>query len=128
MSDTQATPNQSRLEVDIREDPEKNLVRATLSGRLDIFTYRDLSKRLEEAAGGRSGIRLLVDLSKVNFVASSGWSVFIATRSRLKRGEGKMAFAGLNEDLTRVYEGMKMNELVPAYPTPAAALAALLEP
>lgn len=108
-------PNpESRLEIMLREEQGGRLVTVALRGRLDIFGYRELAARLEPLLG-KPGLLLLLDLAELSFIASSGWSTFVATRARLKRGGGRIAFAAMNADLTRVYQAMKMNELVPAF-------------
>lgn len=104
-----------RLQAEISGDREKGLVTARLKGRLDIFTYRDLARQLEAATDQIPDVRLVVDFAGVTFVASSGWSVFVAMRSKLQRQGGKMAFSGMAEDLARVYGAMRMPELVPLY-------------
>lgn len=103
------------LKIEVRDDPAVNLVTVELQGRLNIFNYRDLAARLDALSVSRQGVRIILNLALVSFIASSGWSVFVATRGRLKRVEGAMAFCGMNEDLGRVYQAMKMHELVPSY-------------
>jgi anti-anti-sigma factor len=128
MSDaTLPEESESRLDIDLHEDPQHQCIVAKLKGRLDVFTYRELARRLEEAIGQKNLVRLVVDLSGVGFIASSGWSAFIATRARLKRGGGKMAFVGLNSDIERVYTAMKMPELVPAFSSLDQAVQALAQ-
>ena len=114
-----------RLNFEFIEDAAKKCVTAKLTGRVDVFTYLELSKRLNEQFENRPGLALIVDMSGVSFVASSGWSVMIATRTRLRRVDGRLAFAGMNEDLHRIYESMKLPELIPAFASAAEAEKAL---
>ena len=118
---------ESRLETQIVDEPERHLVKLLLSGRIDIFTYMGLAKRLEGLVAADPQLRIAVDFSNLAFVASSGWSVFIATRARLKRGGGSLAFCAMQDDLRRVYESMKMTELVPCYASMEEAVQALIE-
>ena len=112
-----------RLELSLKDDEAASLVVASPKGRIDIFTYRDMYKRLDEVLGTRPNLRVVFDFSKISFVASSGWFVFVTLRARLKRHGGSLTFIGLGEDMARVYKAMKMDELVPSYPDLAAALA-----
>jgi anti-sigma B factor antagonist len=111
-----------RLELDIQDDPEKKLLLASPKGRIDIFTYRDMYKRMDEVLEGRDRLLLVFDFSKVSFVASSGWFVFVTLRARLKRSGGILAFTGLNQDMSRVYKSMKMDELIASFDSVDAAL------
>ncbi len=114
-----------RLVITTELDPNKKWVLLSLKGRLDVFTYMGLSKRLNEEIESNPGLNVILELSGVLFVASSGWSVMLATRTRLKRLESRLVLAGMNEDLTRIHSAMKMPGLVPAYPTAAEAKKAL---
>jgi anti-anti-sigma factor len=116
---------ESRLEIRAEHDEAKKLSVFHLVGRLDIFTYRELAKQLDAALERCPDLRLVVDFADVNFVASSGWSVFIATRSKLRRGGGSIAFAAMNADLSRVYQAMRMPDLVKVYPSSGDAVGAL---
>ena len=115
----------SRLDIVIQNDAANGWVAVHLTGRLDVFTYVALKERLDPLLEGPEGVSIIFDLSQVGFVASSGWSVFLATRTRLKRIRGKLGLSGLAPDLKRIYLSMKMNELVPAFATLAEARANL---
>ena len=73
------------------------------------------------------GKDLLLDLGEVSFIASSGWSVLLGVRSRLKRANSEWVLAGMNPHLTRTYQAMKLPALIAAYPSVADAEAALLK-
>lgn len=117
-----------RLELSLQDDAEKSLLVASPKGRIDIFTYRDMYKKLDEILGNRPRLTVVVDFSKITFVASSGWFVFVTLRARLKRNSGALAFVGLAEDMARVYKAMKMDELVPAFDSLEAAVAGVAQP
>ena len=115
----------SRLDVVIQNDAEHGWVVVHLSGRLDVFTYVELKQKIDPLLEGPAGVSLIFDLGNVSSVTSSGWSVFLATHTRLKRIQGKLGLAGLGPELQRIYLSMKMNELVPAFATLAEARANL---
>lgn len=111
-----------RLELSISDDADRHLVIATPKGRIDIFTYRDMYKRLDEVLANRAKLLVVFDFSQVSFVASSGWFVFVTLRARMKRLGGTLAFAAMKDDMSRVYKAMKMDELVQAFDSVAAAV------
>jgi anti-anti-sigma factor len=111
-----------RLELDLQNEPERMLLLARPKGRIDIFTYRDMYRRMDEVLEGRDRLLLVFDFSRVSFVASSGWFVFVTLRARLKRSNGVLAFIGLNPDMARVYHSMKMDELISSYDSVESAV------
>ena len=111
------------IEGDVEGVPQAVVFR--LLGRLDIFTYMSLKERMEPYLEGAAGKCWLVDLSQVPFVASSGWSVLLGTRSRLKLLGCRLALVGLAPNLVRIHQSMNMGILVPAYATLADARSAL---
>lgn len=114
-----------RFEIAIQDDAARQVTRVALKGRIDVFNYLQLSTALTDAAGGRQALSLILDLSEVAFIASSGWSVLLGVRSRLKRNDSRLVLAGLNAQNERVYTAMKLAALIPAYPSVAEAEAAL---
>ena len=56
---------------------------------------------------------MVVNLSGVEFVASSGWSVLLARRKMSKLAGGELIVHGLNEEPRRVYTSMKIGDLLP---------------
>lgn len=128
MTDAHATPGQEdqRLLIDVQDDAPHNLVQVQLKGRIDIFTYQSLSQRLALLYENRPGLVMVLDLKQVQFVASSGWATLLTLRSRLSRMGGRVALAGMNEDLDRIYDSMKLGDLIPRFPDAAQATQALV--
>jgi len=114
---TMAESAAKRLQIEVQDDALSNEVTVHLTGRLDIFTFRSLAEQVDARCKDRQGVHLIVDLRGVPFVASSGWSAFIAVRGRLKRQEGHLTLVGMSEELKRVFFAMKLNDLIPAYNT-----------
>lgn len=126
MSDEQKSAQDAdRLNINVNDDPKRNFVQVELKGRIDIFTYQELSQHMAALYDKRAGISIVLDLSQVYFVASSGWATLLTMRSRLARMNGRMALAGLSEELVRIYESMKLQNLLPRYNDAAQAVAAL---
>ncbi len=118
-------PPEQRLVITVKTDPKKRWVCVHMKGRVDVFTYLELSKRLNELFDDGQGVSLILDLGGVVYVASSGWSVMLATRTRLKRNQGRLVLSGMSEDLARIYKTMKLTDLIPSYATVAEAEKAL---
>lgn len=115
---------QKRLDIEVKDNGEGWAV-VTLKGRVDVFNYLQLGNALSDVAGAREGLTLVLDLSEVGFIASSGWSVLLGVRGRLKRSRSRLALVGMNQHLERIYKAMKLPTLIPSFVDQAAAKAAL---
>ena len=118
---------QPRLDYEVHDDAAKKLAHVRLKGRIDVFNYLQLSGALGDVAGDRQGLTLVLDLSEVVFIASSGWSVLLGVRSRLKRNQSRLVLVGMPPHLERIYQAMKLPVLIPAYPSLAEAETALAQ-
>jgi anti-anti-sigma factor len=83
-------------------------------GKLDVFTFVELKKYFEDLCAGATALMVVVDLSAVVYIASSGWSVLLSRRQALRRLGGDLSIFGLSADLLRVYESMKIHQMLPA--------------
>ena len=92
-------------------------IRFYLDGRLDIFNYLDVLARIEAMLEGTDEPRVIVDLSEVEYVASSGWSIFFNLRKKLVMKNGKLALCGMQPEVGQVYIAMSVEGMVPAFET-----------
>jgi anti-sigma B factor antagonist len=97
-------------------------------GKLDVFSFVEFKKYLEEMHATMQKSMVVVDLSGVEYIASSGWSVLLARRQAFRRGGGDLAICGLSENLRRVYDTMKIDKLLPAGPDTGEAVKLLKSP
>ncbi len=93
------------------EEPAGFLIK--LTGRLDIFNYLTLKSFFERYEEDPHGIRLVVDMTAVEHVASSGWGVLVARSKLLHRLGGGLVVLGMNDGLQKVYDTMNLETLLP---------------
>ncbi len=72
-----------------------------LKGSVDVFTYKDLKELIEGYAKDRKKPRLYVDMSQINYVGSSGWSVFFLQAAALEKLGGALCLGAMNERTQR---------------------------
>jgi anti-anti-sigma factor len=101
---------------------------------VDGITRIDLDGRLDTAGVGAVELQfiartvpgakpVIVDLSKVSFLASLGVRMFITTaRSHAAKG-GRMALFGATEEVAEIIQTMGLDEVVPVVPTEHEAIA-----
>jgi anti-anti-sigma factor len=108
--------------VTVLEDPPATLI--TLEGRMDLEGSTVVEQAFVLPATAPHG-NLVVDLSQVSFLASAGTRALLnAARGQAARG-GKLALAAPGVMVGKVLASTGMDQLVPVYPTIAAARAAL---
>ncbi len=69
--------------------------------------------------------RLIVDLSEVAYMSSSGLRTLLRARRQAQTGGGDVVLCAMNERVTEVFEMIGFNNLFRIFPTTAEAAAAL---
>ena len=91
-----------QLELERRQDARGRDVVA-VRGEIDVATSPALRDELYELTDG--GAReLVVDLSGLGFIDSSGLGVLVAALKHMKEQDGALVLAGLQQPALRVFE------------------------
>lgn len=90
-------------------------------GSLDIDT-RKLFKDVLIGLIDTGATAILVDLSAVDFMTSTGLSALIMAAMRLEKESGKFAVCSLNENIMRVFEISGFSKIMNVYPSADSAL------
>lgn len=90
-----------KLEISRTEVPEIGAQLINLSGGIDVFSYLDLKKSFEELGVDGSKDALLVDMSQVSYVGSSGWSVLFLQSSLQEKQASVLILFAMNERVER---------------------------
>jgi anti-sigma B factor antagonist len=101
--------------------PWDGLCVVALAGSMDSTTAPELSSML----AGRLGpdpCRLIVELSRVTLMSSSGISQLIALASDFRAAGGRIAFAAPTAPVARAFASVKLSEFTPVVETLEAAL------
>jgi anti-anti-sigma factor len=96
----------------IQDDNE--VAHVVLDGRFDIQGAQEVDSRFEELA--KSSEALVVDLSKVSFLASLGIRTLMLSAKTLLRRGGEMAVCGASESVEKVLRTTGFNEVAGLYP------------
>ncbi len=111
------------LEINVEQTSEYTLCRPI--GELDAYTVGQFRDALAELA---SVERLLIDLSDVPFMDSSGLGALIGGIRRAREADGDVAVACGRPTLTRLLHTTGFDRIVAVADTVEAAAAALLDP
>jgi anti-sigma B factor antagonist len=94
-----------------------------LEGEIDLHVSPRVAASLE-AMRREKPPRIVVDLSKVTYIDSSGLAVFIEAMQNTEEYGGKFALAGLQESVRSIFETARLDQVFLIYPHVDAALAA----
>ncbi len=99
----------------------KVMVVAPQGPRIDVGSASQFKGQLVDfiTAGHR---RLVIDMSNINFVDSSGLGVFISTLKSLGH-DGAMAISGVGPQVMPLFKLTKMDRIIRILPTAEAAAA-----
>ncbi|CAM4072185.1 STAS domain-containing protein [Lederbergia lenta] len=89
------------ISIDIVEKDQG--VHVNLSGEIDAYTAPQVREELMQAAES-AGIKMIVDLSEVSYMDSTGLGVFVGLFKALKANEGHLQFTGMTDRLKRLFD------------------------
>ena len=87
-----------------------------LSGELDYHSSPELREKLSELTGKQSP-KILVDLSGVEYMDSSGIATFVEAFQKTKRYQGRLILAALTDTVRGVFEIAKLDSIFEIAPT-----------
>src|SRR3954453_21046967 len=110
---------QFELEED-QPDPDTRVI--SVSGEIHVTTAPEFSQRLNDAiAAGTRGV--VIDMSGVEFIDSTGLSVLLNGLRRVTRAEGKLSLVVSNPTVLRLFEITRLDSTFDIQPSREAALA-----
>jgi anti-sigma B factor antagonist len=108
-TNTPASPNQSEV--------------LPLEGEIDLHVSPRVSASLAQLIAKKPA-RILVDLSRVSYVDSSGLAVFIEALQSVEKYGGKFAIVGMQETVRSIFEIARLDQVFRIFPDLKAASAA----
>ncbi|MBB2483476.1 anti-sigma factor antagonist [Bacillus sp. APMAM] len=97
------------LTTNIRETD--NQVQMDVNGEIDAYTAPKLREALKPFEGKKS-IHVIVDLSDVTYMDSTGLGVFVGLFKLLRENEGSLKLIGLSPRLKRLFQITGLAEIM----------------
>jgi anti-sigma B factor antagonist len=113
------------MEVSTRTDEHLQVV-SVKEARIDAAVAIEFKDAMRAETDGGPGI-VVLDLSEVQFIDSSGLGAIVASMKHLGNGR-TLALAGLTPTVNRVFQLTRMDAVFKLFPTLESALAALRTP
>jgi anti-sigma B factor antagonist len=95
-----------------------------LKGDIDLNEKPKVAAQLEPLIE-RQITGIVIDLSQVPYVDSSGLAIFIDALQRVQQYGGKLALAGLQENVRLVFQISRLDKVFPIFTDSQSALAAV---
>ena len=108
----------------LQEALPEQVYRIAPQGSLDAVTVPALEAVIDEQLNARH-FRLVIDLSDVAYLSSSGLRALLRARRQAQAGGGDVALCAMNERVAEVFEMIGFNNLFRIFATAAEAAAAL---
>lgn len=107
--------------MDIAERRLNDILVIAPSGRLDSSSATVFDQRLA-ATIDRGDTRFVIDLSTLDYISSLGLSVLLSAAKKVKRLDGSVSLAGMNERVRNVMEISGFARIFTIFPTVEAAV------
>ena len=89
--------------MDIKITKENGISIISFEGSLDTNTSKEAGDQLDRLVE-EGELKLLIDLTNLEYVSSSGLRILLATSKKIKVLKGEMRICGLNETVNEVFE------------------------
>lgn len=97
------------LDIQTKEEQARNVV--LLSGEVDVYTAAKLKETLTPLAE-QEDKELVVDLSNINYIDSTGLGIFIGALKTTEKSNSTLKLTGLNERVRKLFEITGLNEVI----------------
>ena len=97
------------MKIELKKDA-KGIETVTLQGALDFPSSPELRTEFVKLADVQAPA-VLVDLSKVNYIDSSGLAAFVELFQKMKRYSGKLVLYNLSAGVKSVFEIAKLDSI-----------------
>ena len=110
--------------MDISEERKADAVILVLSGKLDATTAKTFEDRILGVINSGT-LRLVVDLSQLDYVSSSGLRVFILAAKRLQTVDGKIVLCSMKDHVRQVFDLAGFSSMLSIYASRDEAIKSL---
>jgi anti-sigma B factor antagonist/stage II sporulation protein AA (anti-sigma F factor antagonist) len=98
--------------MEITHRMENEILMIAIKGRLDAATAPIADETIKETLEENTN-RLLFDLSALEYLSSGGLRVILGAAKEIRRREGKVALAGLNQYVYEIFDVSGFTAMIP---------------
>ena len=100
--------------MDISEDRKAGAVVLALSGKFDATTAKPFEEKIIGVINSGTQ-RLVVDLSQLEYISSSGLRVFLLAAKRLQSTDGKIVLCSMKDHVRQVFDLAGFSSILAIY-------------
>jgi len=89
------------MNISVTKVEETNVV--GIEGRLDTTNYNELESSLKELTD-KNEKRILLDLSKMDYISSSGLRILLMYLKKMKAMDGRFMLSGMSKEIREIFE------------------------
>jgi anti-sigma B factor antagonist len=108
------------LDVEITDRDGAHVL--TLRGEIDVYTAPRLRQAIVDLVENGAG-HIVVDMTKVEFLDSTGLGVLVEGLKRVRTHEGVMSVVATQDKILKIFDITGLNKAFPMYATVDEALA-----
>jgi len=97
------------MQIDV-QDSSPDLVIVTISGDVDLSTSRELQGELRRVVANHPQ-KLIVDLSDVPYMDSSGVATLVETMQLARKGQTRLVLTSLKERVRSIFEIARLDSV-----------------
>ena len=102
---------------------KKAIAVLSLDGYVDSATSLNMDEAIDSILQQRT-YHVVVDLTKVSYISSAGWGVFISKIKDIRENHGGLKIAGMRPDVRDVFDLLGFGHIIEAHDTVDDAVAA----
>jgi anti-sigma B factor antagonist len=103
--------------------PQRNVTLVRVAGYLDAHTFEELEEAINDLFGKKQ-YRIVVDLSKVEYISSAGAGVFIGALSEAQEHDGNIILMNPTNNVREVFDLLGLTQIFQVVDDQNTALAA----
>ena len=96
--------------IQIEPLDQRNLTVIHVAGYLDAHTFEELEEAINELFGKKK-YRIIVDLSKVEYISSAGAGVFIGALSEAQEHDGNIVLMSPTSNVREVFDLLGLTQI-----------------
>jgi len=109
--------------IQIEADEGRDLTVIRVAGYLDAHTFEELEEAINDLFGKKK-YRIIVDLSKVEYISSAGAGVFIGALSEAQEHDGNIILMNPTSNVREVFDLLGLTQIFQVVEDQNTALAA----
>ncbi len=108
--------------MDLNKRRQDDVIIIYLSGRLDVHLSSDIEKEINRIISENPEVHLLLDLTDVEYMSSSGLRIFVSTMRILRDNQKKLKLCNINSAVRKIFEVVELMDMFDIYQSEKEAL------